>query len=183
MLDRAQKKRLLGVARKSLEKYLASGKREEFTETDSSLTRECGAFVTLTKHGQLRGCIGHIVGDKPLYETIAAMAIEAGTGDPRFPSATLAELKDIEIEISVLSPLELIDDVEKIEVGKHGILIRKGFQSGLLLPQVATEYNWDRDMFLTQTCHKAGLAADAWKDESIQIYIFSAVVFREKEFK
>ena len=183
MLNGIQKKRLLEIARRSLEGYVVSGKREKFSEIDPVLIREHGAFVTLNKHGQLRGCIGHVIGDSPLYKTVADMAIEAGTGDPRFPKVDVSELKNIEIEISVLSSLERINDVERIQVGKHGILIRKGFYSGLLLPQVATEYGWDRNTFLEHTCNKAGLPADAWKDKSTQIQIFSAVVFSEKEFK
>ncbi len=111
------------------------------------------------------------------------MAIEAAVGDPRFPPVTAGELKDIEIEISALTPLEEIKDVNKIEVGKHGIIIRRGFYSGLLLPQVATDYGWDRKTFLEQTCRKAGLPLDAWKDKSSQILIFSAEVFSEASVK
>jgi len=180
MLNKAQREKLLKIAQESLENYIKTGKRKEFSVDDSGLTRVQGAFVTLTKEGQLRGCIGRIVADKPLFQVIADMAIEAATGDPRFPPLTKKELLDIEIEISVLSPFEKIDDVNKIEVGKHGIMIRKGFYSGLLLPQVATDYSWDRDTFLKHTCHKAGLAPDTWKDKSADIYIFSAEVFSEK---
>jgi AmmeMemoRadiSam system protein A len=107
------------------------------------------------------------------------MAVQAAVGDPRFPAMESEELDKINIEISVLSELEKIDDINKIEVGKHGILIRKGFYSGLLLPQVATEYGWDRNEFLEHTCFKAGLPADAYKSGA-DIYIFSAEVFGEK---
>jgi uncharacterized protein (TIGR00296 family) len=111
------------------------------------------------------------------------MAIEAAVGDPRFPPVTSDELKDIKIDISALSPLEAIKDVNKIEVGKHGIIIRRGFYSGLLLPQVATEYGWDRETFLAHTCQKAGLPPNAWKDKTTEIQIFSAEVFSEEPGK
>jgi len=106
------------------------------------------------------------------------MAVEAGTGDPRFSPVQEKDLNNLKFEISILSPLEKIDDVNKIQVGTHGIIIRKGFNSGLLLPQVATEYGWDRNTFLEQTCHKAGLPGGCWK-QGADIYIFSAEVFSE----
>jgi len=179
MLSSEQKKKLLEIARQSLESYVKTGKRLTFSVTDPELKQERGAFVTLTGHGELRGCIGRIVGDQPIYKVIADMAIEAGTGDPRFYPVQERELKDLECEISILSPLEKIDDINKIQVGTHGIIIRKGFNSGLLLPQVATEYGWDRLTFLDQTCQKAGLSAGCWK-QGAQIHIFSAEVFSEK---
>ncbi|MFH1655921.1 MAG: AmmeMemoRadiSam system protein B [Candidatus Omnitrophota bacterium] len=183
MLTKEQKVSLIKIARGSLENYVKTGKRISFKVDDPQLKRDQGAFVTLTKKGQLRGCIGRIVSDSPLYQVIADMAIEAAVGDPRFPTVTKDELKDIEIDISALSPLEEIKDVNKIEVGKHGIIIRQGFNSGLLLPQVATEYGWDRETFLDHTCQKAGLPPGAWKDKSTKILIFSAEVFSEKEVK
>jgi hypothetical protein len=136
-----------------------------------------GAFVTLHKHGQLRGCIGHIVAHFPLAETISRMATAAAFEDPRFPPVTAEELKDLEIEISVLTPFQKISNVEEIQVGVHGIYMKKGFHSGLLLPQVATEYKWDRKTFLEQTCRKAGLPGDAWKAQDMEIYVFSADIF------
>ena len=182
MLNKAQKKRLLEIARKTIETYLKTGKKMELTETDPILNKEMGAFVTLHEHGELRGCIGNIVGRGPLYLTVRDMAIEAATSDPRFPPVEPGELKDIEIEISVLSPLEKIDDPEKIQMGVHGVLVRKGFYSGIFLPQVATETGWSKEEFMSNLCtHKAGLAPDAWKDKSTEIYIFSAEVFSEKE--
>ncbi len=182
MLNIAQRKRLLEIARKTIETYLKSGKKMEVAETDPVFNKEMGAFVTLHKSGELRGCIGNIIGRGPLYLTIRDMAIEAATGDPRFPQVNADELKNIEIEISVLTPLEKIDDVSKIKMGVHGVLVRKGFSSGVFLPQVATETGWSREEFLSNLCaHKAGLAEDAWKDKSTDIYIFSAEVFSEKE--
>ncbi len=178
MLTEAQKKRLLEIARGSIENFINTQERTKFSETDTELVKEKGAFVTIKKSGNLRGCIGHIVGDMPLYQTVADMAVEAAFGDPRFPPLLPEELKEIEIEISALSELKRIEHVNKIEVGKHGILIRKGFNSGLLLPQVATEYGWSREEFLEHTCQKAGLDKDAWR-EGMDIYIFSAEVFGE----
>jgi len=180
MLNKEQQKKLLNIARQTLEEYIGKGKTPEFKELDPALTEKCGAFVTLTKKGELRGCIGYIQVVLPLYETISKMAIESSTGDPRFPPVNLEELKDIHIEISVLTPLEQISDVNKIEVGKHGLYIRKGFSSGLLLPQVATEYGWNKWQFLDQTCIKAGLPPGSWRDKDCQIFIFSAQVFGEE---
>jgi hypothetical protein len=149
----------------------------EFHVKSGRLTELRGAFVTITKRGMLRGCIGHIRAMLPLYKTIEEMAAAAAFDDPRFPPITKNELKDLEIEISVLTPFKQITDVKEIEVGKHGIYIEKGFYSGLLLPQVATEYKWDRDTFLEHTCRKAGLPPDAWKEKDTRISIFSADIF------
>jgi AmmeMemoRadiSam system protein B/AmmeMemoRadiSam system protein A len=184
MLNKNQRKRLLEIARKSIETYLSTGKKMEVTETDPVLLKEMGAFVTLSEHGELRGCIGNLVGNKPLYLTVRDMAVEAAVGDPRFPPVNLSELKSIGIEISALSPLERIDSIEKIKLGTHGVLIRKGFNSGVFLPQVATETGWSKEDFLSILCsQKAGLPPDAWKDKSSEIYIFTAEVFSEKEIK
>lgn len=188
-LNESQKKRLLKIARESIETYLnpvrkessngvKEGKVTKFEEEDPLLTRKQGAFVTLTERGRLRGCIGSLIGEMPLHKTIAKMAIEAAFRDPRFSPLKKDELSKIHIEISVLSELKLIKDINKIEVGRDGILIRKGFYSGVLLPQVATEYHWDRNTFLEQTCYKAGLPKDAYK-EGAEIYIFTAQVFGE----
>jgi hypothetical protein len=184
MLNKLQRKRLLEIARNSIENYLKTGRKSELTEQDPALLKENGAFVTLHKHGQLRGCIGNLVGRQPLYLTIRDMAIEAAVGDSRFMPLKLSEIKDIEIEISVLSPLERIDSVDKIEMGKHGVLVKRGFNQGVYLPQVATETGWSKEEFLSSLCAgKAGLPADAWKDKSTEIYIFSAEVFSEKDFQ
>ena len=156
----------------------ASGKEvPEFNITSERLKELRGAFVTINKKGSLRGCIGHIKGFKPLYKSVEEMAEAAAFQDPRFPPVTKKELKDLDIEISVLTPFKQITDVSEIEVGVHGLYIEQGFYSGLLLPQVATEYNWDRDTFLEHTCRKAGLPPDAWKEKDIKIYIFSADIF------
>ncbi len=183
MLNKAQRKKLLELARNSIETYLKAGKKLEVTEQDPILLKEMGAFVTLTEDGDLRGCIGSLIGDKPLYVTIRDMAVEAATTDPRFPPLSLPELKNVHIEISVLSPMERVDSAEKIELGKHGVLIRRGFRSGVFLPQVATETGWSKEEFLSNLCaHKAGLAANAWKDKATEIYIFTAEIFSEEKY-
>lgn len=182
MLDKSQRNRLLQIARASIETYLKTGKKLAVSESDSFLLQKMGAFVTLNEHKQLRGCIGNLVGTQPLYLTIRDMAVEAAVGDPRFAPVEQGELKDIEIEISVLSPLERVDSADSIQLGKHGVLVRRGINSGVFLPQVATETGWTKEEFLSNLCaHKAGIPANAWKDKSTELYIFSAEVFSEKE--
>ncbi len=136
-----------------------------------------GAFVTLRKQGRLRGCIGHVKADKPLYHTVRECAVAAALSDPRFSPVTPQELPLIQIEISVLSELQVVAP-EQIEVGRHGLYISKGPQGGLLLPQVAVEWGWEREKFLEQTCLKAGLPADAWRQGAI-VQAFTAQVFGE----
>ena len=136
-----------------------------------------GAFVTLQIDGRLRGCIGRLTAKRSLAETVSEMAAAAATKDPRFPPVRSEEAPLLEVEISVLSPLRRISDMSQIRVGTHGIFIRNGHRSGVLLPQVAAEHNWGRVQFLEQTCFKARLAKDAWKDPDSEVYIFSAEVF------
>jgi len=130
----------------------------------------------------LRGCIGNFQPRQPLYKSIAEMAVAAASKDPRFPPLQRVDLASISLEISVLSPLEKIANVEEIEVGRDGIYLEHGYHRGVLLPQVATEYGWDRATFLEQTCHKAGLPPDAWQRPETTIYRFSAEIFNEEEF-
>ncbi|OIN99645.1 MAG: AMMECR1 domain-containing protein [Desulfovibrionaceae bacterium CG1_02_65_16] len=139
--------------------------------------RELGAFVTLNREGRLRGCIGNIIGQGPLYETVWRMARAAAFEDPRFPPLTQAELDGLAIEISILGPIEPCPDPELVEVGRHGLIMRQGARQGLLLPQVPVEWGWDRKQFLAQTCRKAGLPANAWRDPTTQLYWFEAVFF------
>ena len=182
MLSNAQRKKLLGIARKSIENYLKTGRKLQLEETDPLLLKDMGAFVTLREQGQLRGCIGNMVGTQPLYLTIRDMAMEAATGDPRFTRVELAELGKIEIEISVLSPMEKIDSADDIKLGTHGVLVRKGFASGVFLPQVAVETGWSKEDFLSHLCSdKAGLSPSAWKDKNTELYVFTAEVFSEEE--
>ena len=178
-LTKQEKALLLKIARKSIEAGLAGGEMSPPEIESSTLKEKMGAFVTLKKRDRLRGCIGFIEGRKPLYETVEEMAQAAAFRDPRFRPVREDELRDLDIEISALTPLRQIHDVDEIEVGRHGLYLVKGNHSGLLLPQVATEYNWDRMTFLKETCMKAGLPEDAWKDTDAQIFIFSATVFSE----
>ena len=182
-LNNEEKKALLKIARDTLDSYLKEGRIPEFKIESTNLKEKRGAFVTLKKKGQLRGCIGRIVADKPLYEVISEMAIESATGDPRFPSLGYSELKEVDIEISVLTPFKEVGDISEIEVGLHGLMIRKGFYSGLLLPQVPMEYGWDRETFLQHTCLKAGLGPQEYKDKDAVIYSFCAIVFSEERLK
>lgn len=184
MLNTNQKNRLLEIARKSILEYVTDNKRLDLNEDDPQLRAVGSAFVTLHKQGKLRGCIGNIVGQKPLFETVRDMAIEAAAADPRFPALLKEELKDIEIEISVLSPLKKIASIDEFQLGIHGVLIRKGWNQGVFLPQVATETGWSKEEFLSFLCeHKAGLPADCWKDPETEIFIFSALVFSEKQLQ
>jgi hypothetical protein len=182
ILNDAQRERLLQIAKESITSYVKDGKRKKFSESDPLLSEKMGAFVTLHENGQLRGCIGNMVGSGPLFKTIADMAIEAATGDPRFPVLSAGELNKIDIEISVLTPLRKVTSYKDVKIPGDGVLIRSGFHSGVFLPQVATETGWDRDKFLTYLCsEKAGLAPEAWKDPKTEIYVFSAEVFKEKK--
>ena len=176
-----EQKELLQLARKTLEAYLKKGTIPDYTTDDKNLFRKAGAFVTLNKAHMLRGCIGNFFSHEPLYKNIQSMAIAAAVEDPRFRHVTMDELNQLDIEISVLSELETVKSLDEIEVGKHGLYVTRGFYRGVLLPQVATEYGWDRDTFLSETCMKAGLPEDDWKKPGIKIEKFSAQVFNEKE--
>lgn len=174
-----EKHELLHIARSSVSSYLNTGDAV-ISSTLNGLQRKGGVFVTIHKSGDLRGCIGMFVSEKPLYKTVAEMAAKAAFKDPRFSPLTHGELEEIDFEISVLSPLREINDTQEIEVGRHGIYITKGASSGVLLPQVASEQGWDLETFLSHTCIKAGLPMDEWKRD-IKIEIFSAQIFGEKE--
>lgn len=181
-----EQKYLLGLARLSIVKALNG----RFSESDLPpplspvLEMELGAFVTLKKKGSLRGCIGRIVGDAPLYLTVSRMAQAAAFNDHRFPPLSISEEGSLEYEVSVLGPVEPCLDSEKIILGKHGLIMRKGEQQGLLLPQVPLEWGWDREAFLRNTCKKAYLPPEewrkAWKDGSdTQLYWFESAIFHE----
>jgi len=157
--------------------FTGAGPAEPPAPPSELLKQELGAFVTLKRKGRLRGCIGNIIGQGPLYHTVWSMAQAAAFQDPRFPQLTNAELPDLEIEISILGPVEPCPDPELVEVGRHGLIMRQGARQGLLLPQVPLEWGWDREQFLAQTCHKAGLPALAWRSPATAIYWFEAVIF------
>ena len=171
---------LLQIARDAIICYLEDRIPSKLRGLDEELLQRLGAFVTLHKRGKLRGCVGQIVSDKPLYETVAEAAIAAATRDPRFHRVNLSEMLELEIEISVLSPLQPLGRIEDLEIGVHGLYIKDSEYSGLLLPQVATTHNWNRAQFLQQACKKAKLAEEAWQDLETEIYLFSSQVFGEE---
>ncbi|MCX5813227.1 MAG: AmmeMemoRadiSam system protein A [Proteobacteria bacterium] len=175
-ISEEEKADLKRLARNAIEAVLF-GKQGEAAHISERLKEKGGAFVTIKKKGDLRGCIGYIHATLPICDTVREAAIQAAFHDPRFDPVDLKEWKDIDIEISVLTPMKKIEDTAEIEVGIHGLYIQKGYHSGLLLPQVATEHNWDRMTFLEHTCYKAGLQKDAWKSKDTYIHIFSADVF------
>ena len=177
-LSDSDKTRLLQIARQTIENYLADGKIPEF-EVPENLKIPGAAFVTLEERDNLRGCIGHVVAVEPLYKTVAVCAVQAAVSDPRFPPVRPNELKDIHIEISVLTPQQKVESLEEIEVGRDGLVIAQGDRRGLLLPQVAVDYGWNRTEFLQHTCRKAGLPINAYKSPGTEIYKFQALIFGE----
>jgi uncharacterized protein len=179
-LTEADQVLLLQIARKAVRAHVLS---QTFTPLEipaGNLTESCGIFVSIHIDGELRGCIGNVHGAGPLYRTVGECAISAAVRDPRFVPITKNELTLIDFEISVLSPMQRVSDINEIEIGKHGLFLTKRGYRGLLLPQVATAYGWDRETFLMETCRKAGLRHDDWKDGAT-IHRFSAFVFGEKQ--
>jgi AmmeMemoRadiSam system protein A len=177
-LDPDEQRFLLGLARQSIEQFLRTGKPPKPKITDQKLQEKRGAFVTLKVNRQLRGCIGYPLPHKPLYETIIEMAIAAATQDFRFESLNIEELPAAQIEISVLTLPEPVEDPREVQVGRHGIIVSKGYSRGLLLPQVPEEYNWDQETYLRHGCLKAGLDDDEWR-RGAKIEVFEAQVFSE----
>ncbi|HXX19501.1 MAG TPA: AmmeMemoRadiSam system protein A [Candidatus Acidoferrum sp.] len=178
-VDNREKLLLMGVARRSLITAVEKGGPAETLVASSAL--ECaGAFVTLRRRGRLRGCIGQIVANQRAVEIISYAARAAALEDPRFDPVRAEELPEIEIELSLLSPAQAIEP-HQIEVGKHGLIVTRGWQRGLLLPQVATEHRWEKLRFLEETCVKAGLERHAWKDSQTRLQAFTALVFSESE--
>jgi len=181
VLNLHEKRALLELARSAILAELSGGTAPDLPDPSAAVEEDCGAFVTLTIDGELRGCIGHVAGVQPLWRSVRDNALAAAFRDPRFPEVSVAELAKIEIEISALTPLEIVDDATTIEVGTHGLLIEHGTARGLLLPQVAERYGWDRDTFLDNTCRKAGLKPGCWKSHDARIYSFTVESFSEKE--
>jgi AmmeMemoRadiSam system protein A len=181
-LSKEDKIFLLKFARKVIETKF-SGRNLDIDIPLSPILKEMrGGFVTLKINNQLRGCIGYIEAVKPLIETIEDMAESAAFGDHRFQPVKDEETSELSIEISVLSPISEIKDPLSVEVGLHGLIITRGVQRGLLLPQVPVEWGWDREKFLNQTCLKAGLPEDAWKSPDTKMEVFTANIFSEEEF-
>ena len=171
-----EKQLLLEIAREAITSHVENGTIPPREINNSNLQVKQGCFVCVKIDGVLRGCIGNFISDKPLYQLVQEMAVSAATKDPRFYPMKKDDLQGFDLEISVLSPLRKISSVEEIEVGVHGLYLEKNFSRGVLLPQVATEYGWDRDTFLNQTSLKAGLNGDGWR-EGADIYVFSADIF------
>ena len=179
-MDDTKKRTLLKVARDTVESIILRKPIKKPQSDDPELNAPCGCFVTLKNHGRLRGCIGQFTSDSPLIELVAEMAKASATGDPRFLAdpITSRELKQLDIEISVLSPLQRTDEPLSLRLGVDGIYIKRGCASGCFLPQVATETGWSKEEFLSYCCaHKAGLAPDAWKDPKTQVHLFTAEAF------
>ena len=178
-LDESQRKSLLGIARRALEGYVEAGKIPPEEGARGRLAAPGTAFVTLTKKGRLRGCIGYTEAVAPLFKVVQECAVAAATEDPRFPPVSSNELPSLRVEISVLTPLVPIRP-EEVEVGRHGLMVAHGRMRGLLLPQVPVELGWDRETFLDQTCVKAGLPPSAWR-HGATLRSFTAEVFGEEE--
>lgn len=179
VLSDDEKRRLKEIALTSIKDSL-DGKpnTHQPTPNTSHLSEKCGAFVSLHKHGRLRGCIGHFGEDIPLHETVARMARAAAFEDPRFMPVTRDELDDIDIEISVLTPMRRIQSLDEFELHRHGIYIRKGYRSGTFLPQVADEVNWTKEEFVSHCAQdKAGIGWDGWKAKDAELYVYEAIVF------
>ena len=178
-LNAHEKQALLDIARQAIVQGVQTGQEYIEPREEKTLNQRNGCFVTIKQDQQLRGCIGNFQSELPLFKEVAQMAQASASKDPRFYPLKEEDLTNFNLEISVLSPLRKVESIEEIEVGTHGIYIEKSFYRGVLLPQVATEHNWDRQTFLKQTCIKAGLPTDAWEAEDAEIYVFSAQVFGE----
>jgi len=178
---------LVKTARRAVTEFLSNGNRMKLeSELEEKFSFNSGVFVTLNNPDGLRGCIGFPMPEKKLAHAIIEGAIAAATEDPRFPSVKINELNDIVFEVTVLTPpveIDVSDPMEylkKIKVGRDGLIIRHSFSSGLLLPQVPVEYNWNVEEFLQHTCEKAGLSRDTWKNESVKIEKFEGIIFKEE---
>ena len=180
-LTESDQQSLLQIARNSVRSHLARETHGSAEPASNALTEPHGIFVSIHTGGELRGCIGNLHPAGPLYKSAGECAIAAAVNDPRFVPLSIGELSSVEFEISVLSPIVRVEDVREIEVGIHGLLISKKSSRGLLLPQVATAYGWNRDTFLAETCRKAGLRPNDWQDGAT-IHRFSALVFGERQF-
>jgi len=179
MLTPADATNLLIIAREAIIHKINGDDYSPTPREEKALNERSGCFVTIKQAGKLRGCIGNFQSQQPLFKEVAIMAEAAASHDPRFQPMGIDELDNFNLEITVLSPLEKIDNTNQIEVGTHGIYIEKGIHRGVLLPQVATEYGWDKETFLRQTCAKAGLIDDAWQQDDADIYIFSGEIIAE----
>jgi AmmeMemoRadiSam system protein A len=178
-----EKQALLQIARTSIQSAVEGLFLPAIENVDETLRQPRGVFVTLRVSEELRGCIGYVEPLFPLAQATQDVAVKAAMEDPRFLPVSITELERVSIEISVLSPLEILHDIENIEIGKHGLVLSAGYRRGLLLPQVATEYNWDRKQFLSHTAMKAGLSPDAWTRREVQLFTFTVEKFDETCFR
>jgi len=181
-LSSEDRRALLDLARRAIAEAVCRGPALDLPELRGALAEPAGAFVTLHRQGKLRGCIGQIGALEPLGRAVADCAARSAVEDPRFDPVREEEVAELEIEISILSPLEEIVP-EQVEAGRHGLVVVCGNHRGLLLPQVATEHHWGRERFLEETCAKAGLERDAWRDPATQLLAFTAEVFSESDLR
>jgi len=179
-LDNGERRTLLDIAHRAIANAVAKRGLIEVEAYSGGLKEPAGAFVTLRRGKRLRGCIGRFASDEPLARAVALTAVASALEDPRFEPLRADEVSDLEIEISVLSPFQQVIP-EEVRVGVHGLMIQSGGCRGLLLPQVAVEYKWSAERFLEETCSKAGLPRDAWRDPETRIYAFSAEVFSDRD--
>lgn len=178
-LNEQQQQILLDLARETTRQHLTIGTVPDLPEGDPMFEQPRAVFVTLYKRKELRGCIGTMEAREPLAAAVRSSAISAATQDPRFPPVTADEVDDLEIEISVLSPLQQVDSAEEIVVGTHGVMVAQGIRRGVFLPHVAPEQGWDRETMLRHLCaHKAGLSAEAWRGDA-ELWVFTTQTFSE----
>ncbi len=180
-LSLSQQRELLGIARRTLENLLHGGPETNYVVKDAVLERPAAAFVTITREGNLRGCVGYSDPLFPLYQTVSRCVRSAATEDYRFQPIRSHELPDLCISISVLSALRKVESLEDILIGRDGLRVVGAGRRGLLLPQVATDQGWDRERFLDGVCRKAGLADGAWRGTDVEVFAFHAQVFFEDE--
>ena len=181
MLTPEEKRELLRIAREAIAAALQGKSQRRGSTPSGGLASPSGAFVTLRLGHELRGCIGYIESAEPVADVVAEVAVRAAFEDPRFPPVTPAEFRKISLEVSVLSPMRRVGDISEIEVGVHGLVIERGGRRGLLLPQVAVEFGWDRMEFLANVCRKAGLPREAWMGPGAALYVFSAELAAEED--
>jgi hypothetical protein len=180
-LSSQEKKILLTAARESIRSIFSEANIPAIDyKRYPNLKLKAGAFVTLKIKHELRGCIGYITSDQPLFDTVCEVARHAAVQDPRFPPLTAKEFISVDLEISVLSPMKKISDYSEIKIGEHGLLVEEGYNRGLLLPQVATENNFTVEQFLKSICLKAGLPSDLWQKKTLNLKVFTALVFHEE---
>jgi hypothetical protein len=177
-LSEREQRELLRIARTTLREYLATGYLPPGAPHQKGLLQPAGAFVTIYTDGQLRGCMGRVDADRPLYLNVEELAVAAATRDPRFEPLRIEELANVRLSVSVLHDFRA-GKPEDVEIGRHGLVVTRGPRRGLLLPQVATEHGWDRERFLDETCGKAGLPAGAWRDPGVELHVFEALVIDE----